>query len=494
MTMHFIRYTTTSLLIPAVLFVAGCATTGSDLEEADPVYISDELMTQEIPAARLPDLFQVEESSPLTEEGEVPLSIAESEPPPGESVGRLPEIVVQGRVPERHEIIRNHVAEARILLQAEELQYVFTGTGRREVLRGRPVAFALWSENKRDWVLAHIEIPRPPVRWRPGGRPIAFRVLTPGIQAQHIKGTGAERLMFAFSKDGEQLKVYGRKFPVFDNALLRKKQWRAVAQTARPIIYLPFTEDTLDPLFVSGGKEFLLATARKAIEELRLANAPSAAYPGELLADIVPAEVITTLAVIEQTDDADFARKKQDAVDEVLNHYGLKREEAYRYSVSTAAALGAMQFTNRRGNGTYALTVRRCPLANLDPNFERGATNLLNAMKAAICLFDIELLQMNADIRSAYRDNKQVLGIFPVAAYNGGPRNVTRLYNVMKRMKIKLTELSRPGDMPASGKTITCPCLWKETIAGAVPVAIPRYNRENRGYVEKYQSILSVFD
>jgi len=26
--------------------------------------------------------------------------------------------------------------------------------------------------------------------------------------------------MFAFSKDGEQMKVYGRKFPVFDSALL----------------------------------------------------------------------------------------------------------------------------------------------------------------------------------------------------------------------------------------------------------------------------------
>jgi len=236
-----------------------------------------------------------------------------------------------------------------------------------------------------------------------------------------------------------------------------------------------------------------LATARKAIDELRLANAPSIAFPGELLADVVPAEVITTLAVIEQTDDADFVREKQDAVDEVLNHYGLKREEAYRYSVSSASALGPMQFTNRRGNGTYALVVRRCPLAKIDPNFERGATNLLNAMKAAICLFDIELLQMRADIRLAYQDNMQVLGIFPVAAYNGGPRNVNKLYNVMKKMKVKLGELSRPGVAP-EGKKVVCPCLWKETVAGVVPVSIPRYNRENRGYIEKYQSILSVFE
>lgn len=493
MTTHLIRRAAPLILIPVFLLFAGCATTGGSFEEGEPVYLGEESLSREEPEVLAQDSLRVEEAASTMDEGEVPLPVAESEPAAGAAANKLDEMVIEGRVPERHEVISDLVSEARALLRDVELEYVFTGKGKKEVLRGRPVAFALWSESRRAWTIAHIEIPRPTIKWIPGGKPISFIVRTPGIQAQHIKGTGAERLMFAFSKDGEPLKVYGRKFPVFDNALLKKKQWRAVAATARPIIYLPFTEDTLDPLFISGGKDFLLATARKAIEELRLANAPSVAFPGQLLADIVPAEVITTLAVIEQTDDADFINKKQGAVDEVLNHYGLKREEAFRYSVSSAAALGPMQFTNRRGNGTYALTVRRCPAANIDPNFERGATNLLNAMKAAICLFDLELLQMRADIRRAYRDNKQVLGIFPVAAYNGGPRNVTKLFNVMKRMKVKLEELSRPGEAP-QGKKVTCPCLWKTTAAGVVPVAIPRYNRENRGYIEKYQSILSVFN
>src|SRR5207245_105991 len=146
----------------------------------------------------------------------------------------------------------------------------------------------------------------------------------------HVKGTGAERLMFAFSRDGEDLKVYGRKFPVFDNALIKKKRWRELAATARPIVYLPFTQDTLDPQFITNGRDFLLATARRAMDELRHANVRSAAFPGELLAEVVPAEVITTLAVIEQTDDEDYVDKGKDAFDEVLSQYGLKREEAYR--------------------------------------------------------------------------------------------------------------------------------------------------------------------
>ena len=56
---------------------------------------------------------------------------------------------------------------------------------------------------------------------------------------------------------------------------------------------------------------------------------------------------------------------------------------------------------------TYSLVVRKCRGAQIDPNFERGATRLQNAMKAAACLLDIELSQMSSEIRSAYRTNPE---------------------------------------------------------------------------------------
>ena len=483
MTAFLARTAAQAFLVLASLACTACATTGGAVAEEEPVSIAEESAPREVPVAAVQQ-----------EEGEVPLVVAESEHPESAPAGsELEEVVVEAPARTRHEAILDLVTEAKFVLRDVELQYVFTGKGRKEVLRGRPVAFALWSEERQEWSVAHIEIPRPPIKWKPGRKPLPFIMRTPGIEARHVKGTGAERLMFAFSKGGEPLKVYGRKFPVFDNALLAKKKWRAVVRTAEPIVYLPFNEDTLDPLFVSGGTEFLLATARKAIDDLRLARAPSTAFRGDLLADVVPAEVITTLAVIEQTDDGDFIKKKADAFNEVLSQYGLKREEAYRYSVSSAKALGPMQFTNRKGRGTYALVVRRCPEARLDPNFERGATNLLNAMKAAICLFDIELSQMRSEIRLAYQGNKEVLGIFPVAAYNGGPRNVTKLHGVMKRMGVRLEDLRRPGQQP-EGRQVSCPCLWKEDATGVYPVSIPRYNNENRWYIEKYQHILGAFD
>jgi hypothetical protein len=471
-----------TLLILVSLAFAGCATTGGTSEELEPPVIDAE----HAPPAQ--ETASTADEGSKQQEGEVPLDVAKSE-----QLEKAPrEVVVQG-TRNRNEAIHDFVAEAQTLLRDVELQYVFTGNGKTQVLRGRPVAFALWSESKLEWSIVQIELPRPPIKWKPGGKPLAFRTLTPGIQAHHVNGSGAERLMFSFSRDGEPLKVYGRKFPVFDNDLVKRKQWSAVVQTAKTISYLPFTEDTFDPAFVSGGKGFLVATARKALEELRQSAVPSAAFPGELMADVIPVQVITTLAVIEQTDDLEYIEKQGLAFDEVLSQYGLKQEEAYRYSVSRAKALGPMQFTNRKGNGTYALVVRSCPGARLDPNFERGATNLLNAMKAAVCLLDLDLAGMREDIRLAYRANPEVLGIFPVAAYNGGSKNVAKLYRVLTKMKVGLGELSPPGAQVA-GAPVTCPCLWKAQGTDVRAVAIPKYNNENRWYIEKYQGIVGMFE
>jgi hypothetical protein len=328
------RGASSALPLVAFLLCTACASSGGRMESAD----DPTLVAESAPAPPAQDRPMATSEAKEEGESEVPAAVAESEqrvapPRPGE----LPELVVEGR--ERHLIIRDLVAEGQAQLRDVELQYAFIGKGGREVLRGRPVAFALWSEAQKKWTIAHLEIPRPPVKWKPGHGPLPFTVRTPGIEARHVNGTGAERLMFAFSRGGEELKVYGRKFPVFDNGLIKKKRWHEAVATARSILYLPYTQDTFDPNFVTGGKDFLLTTARRAMDELRSENVPSEAYPGELLADVIPAEVITTLAVIEQTDDEDFLEKGKDAFDEVLSQYGLKREEAYRYSVSSAKAL-----------------------------------------------------------------------------------------------------------------------------------------------------------
>jgi hypothetical protein len=477
----------TLLAALACLHLAACATPPAAMEEDDDPPMELVPVAVEAPASQA--LAQVPAAARPGDEGEVPLAVLE--PRPGDAGRPVPndnEIVIQGDA--RSVRIRNFVAEAQARLREVELKFSFTGNGARAQLRGRPVAYAAWSELRQEWVVVQVEIPRPPVRWRPGRRPLPFTVLTPGIKARHERGTGAERLMFSFTRDGEPLKVYGRKFPVFDGALVKRKQWREVAAGARSLVYLPYTDDTLDPQFVEGGKAFLLGTARRVIEELRRARVPSEAYPGELLADVVPPEVVAALAVIEQTDDADYARNGTGAFDEVLSQYGLKRDEAYRYSASRASALGPMQFTNARGNGTYSLVVRRCAGADLDPEFERGATTLPNAMKAASCLLDMELARMPDSVRNAYQANRPVLGMFPVAAYNGGPRNVQKLLKVLGRLKLVPSQLraAESGGQKQAG----CPCIWKADGERARAVPLPRYNNENRWYLEKYQGLIGL--
>jgi hypothetical protein len=100
---------------------------------------------------------------------------------------------------------------------------------------------------------------------------------------------------------------------------------------------------------------------------------------------------------------------------------------------------------------------------------------------------------MRREIRGPYPNNPEVLGIFPVAAYNGGPRNVARLYGVMRRMGVRPEDLRAPGEHPP-GSRVTCPCLWKEDAFGVRPVTLPKYNNENRWYIEKYQTILRLFE
>jgi hypothetical protein len=82
---------------------------------------------------------------------------------------------------------------------------------------------------------------------------------------------------------------------------------------------------------------------------------------------------------------------------------------------------------------------------------------------------------MNSEIRAAYRAKSNVLGIFPVAAFNGGPHNVAKLYRALNRMGVQLAELRRAGKLPP-GSAVVCPCVWREDGSLVQAVSIPRYN------------------
>jgi hypothetical protein len=149
-----------ALLAALSLSFAACTTLQGAPGEGEASFESME--APESQESESPDYEEAGPDAPATE-GEVPLSVAESEPPQiAAPAVELAAIVISVT---REDQIRDLVSQARELLEDHELQYVFTGKGKNETLRGRPVAFALWSESAQDWIVARLEIPKPPIRW-----------------------------------------------------------------------------------------------------------------------------------------------------------------------------------------------------------------------------------------------------------------------------------------------------------------------------------------
>src|SRR6204780_726708 len=161
--MRVSRSASTALPLLALLLCSACASSGSRIEAAD----DPTLVAETAAAPEVRDVPMAANEAKDGGEAEVPAAVAELEhretPPKTQD---LPELVVEGR--ERHLVIRDLVAEGQAQLRDVELRYAFTGKGGRETLRGRPVAFALWSEAQKNWTIAHLEIPRPPGKWKPG--------------------------------------------------------------------------------------------------------------------------------------------------------------------------------------------------------------------------------------------------------------------------------------------------------------------------------------
>lgn len=403
--------------------------------------------------------------------------------------------------------IRFLVEEAKGLLERKELDYVFVKEKKREVLRGRPVMYAAWSEKDHRWHFVELEVPVSLWKsgWKPGDSPPPFRVITEGYKVEHDRGLGAERLMFRISYQGERLRVFGRKFPTFNSALIARGKWRQVAKEAESITYLPFTEDAFDMGLVREGWLYLFGTANLAREELKKLGVRSFITDDLSLADTVPPEILVSYALIEQVDQQRFQDDPMDALHEVLNQYGLMRSDAFRFSVSSASAVGPMQWTDNGSSGTYRMIVRRCSKAKLIRAFPEGATDHLNAFKATACLHDLEVASLSGDLEKAYLLYPQVLGIFPVSAYNGGYKYSSALYGWLKKRKIPLPSLSF-APAPFHEPNIECPCIWRESADGSVtPETIPQLIKvrkrrgvpvwdpnENRWYIEKYLSYMPL--
>lgn len=240
--------------------------------------------------------------------------------------------------------------------------------------------------------------------------------------AEYTGGIGiSRRYVVQCGESGEAMSVLAARY-----AFLRGKNMfvsrEALQKAVRFTTYSPFSELYATSEHVVFG-DFVLREEiiGRAYALLRERGIRSRSFPGILVSDVIPAEFMHIIALSEHGDHgafdawgADFIRKSVSTMI-AQNRFGVFP------TCNRAGACGLMQFTNESGNGTYALIVRTYSEAGLVGDFPEGAFDPVNAVMAAVLLFDYELSELHGWVRDAYaKDARSVVLCLATAYHSGG--------------------------------------------------------------------------
>lgn len=302
-------------------------------------------------------------------------------------------------------------------------------------LVARPVYLCAFKESDQSWHVVKVFVKYP--------IPKTYKVFpawvaTPGYEIEHVAGRGATRLTFDLMQNGEHLTVYRYRHAWFTKDPLRTSA-HEIIRSAHALNYTPYQLEFNDTELRDIGAMFFQRELDAAFLELKRQGVMSRAYPSKLASEVIHPKQPMILAAIEQTDDGRFIANPEEATNAIFIEYALNRGHAFNWSVSSANAIGALQFTNKNGNGTYSHVVRKYPEALLIANFEEGTRNLRNVLKAAICLLDLELARLS-EVQDLYATNPKLGGIYPVAAYNEGGGGARQLYTLIRKNNVDLEQ------------------------------------------------------
>lgn len=224
--------------------------------------------------------------------------------------------------------------------------------------------------------------------------------------------------MYRIMRDGQVWHVILVNYPVARGS--------GKSMTIEPFIYSPYSDFWAGGKdFLNGGGGYLVSVEEAARADLRQNGVMSLAVPGIPVADVIPQSFVLHRPLLEQSDLAMAIWNPEATAGRVLGTLALNRDKAFTQTVSSAAAYGMYQFTDKRGNGTYSLVKRSYPKAALIKSFKDGAKDHVNAAKAMILLDDLNLRSLvKAFGPGIIQDPK--LGEYLAAAYNGGITRVIR--------------------------------------------------------------------
>jgi hypothetical protein len=255
-------------------------------------------------------------------------------------------------------------------------------------------------------------------------------------------------------------------------------------------VYTPYSAEIHTRAVIEEGIKVQSEFIDRAYELLKRRGVRSHAFPGRLVADVIPKGVLTVLLMNEHIDPGLFKTEglTRGLVEQVLTILGTNGGKAYAYSISSAGARGLVQMIP----STYSLIARKYPGAGLKSNFAHGMVDVVNAIVAQVLLCDADWESM----RKVSDLSSEEVGPYLAAAYNGG---VGRVLSVLRQGKTDWMESPESESKPSITVTRKVPVRVR-TGRGKVRTRYvlksytqPVFRAETSKYVRQYHWINDYF-
>lgn len=303
--------------------------------------------------------------------------------------------------------------------------FAFGGSGtavrqwKDTVPRDRQVLLAAWHKDTDEMRLIEVTLQSRTVKVGRAYQTVLKAIPhTEGFAVRYQSGNGVNVHYGITSPPGWQ--VLANRFPIFDAAVGSPGTYPPAEE-----VYVPYNESLRTSEIVAAGRQYLDEVVMQALASLRSAQIASASGRG-LIADLTDPDELKNIAIIEHLDYGEFKRvdDKHGVVNKVFTILGTNREDAFKFSGSSAGALGIAQFIK----STYNIFRTQYPQAGLITDFKGGMANHVNAFKAMALYLDVSGATLESIVQERITQNPQdlsyVLAEVRAASYNGGAGRV----------------------------------------------------------------------
>jgi len=194
-------------------------------------------------------------------------------------------------------------------------------------------------------------------------------------------------------------------------------------------VYTAYAPELDTKTMREAGMDYLRHLQRLAYDRIKDHDVRSLVTPKFTVAERIPTSMVVRLMIIEHVDPLHMKYVGiEQCIHEVLITIAANREHAYAYAKSSAGARGLAQFID----DSYQMVRENYPKALLEPDFERGMSDLHNAVLASVLLLDLELTHLPRDTFAQVVDSSQQFAAFLAAGYNRNPVHVVKTYHRTK--------------------------------------------------------------